>query len=260
MLTEPVLFRARNELKELRMIALFTDFGLTGPYTGQVKAVLALRAPGSPVVDLFADLPAGNVKAGAYLLAAYARWFVPPIVFLAVVDPGVGSSRRALVVEADGRFFVGPDNGLFELVLRRAVTLRVWEIVWRPATISASFHGRDLFAPVAARLAAAGPDPAMLRAATACPMPDWPHDLAEIVYVDGFGNAMTGLRAAALPATAQLAAGGQVLRRARTFSDVAAGTAFWYENSSGLAEIAVNCGRAAAALALAPGAPVTVIS
>jgi S-adenosyl-L-methionine hydrolase (adenosine-forming) len=72
------------------------------------------------VVDLFADLPAGKPKSAAYLLAAYAPWFAPPIVFLAVVDPGVGSTRRAVVVEGDGRFYVGPENGLFELLLRRA--------------------------------------------------------------------------------------------------------------------------------------------
>ncbi len=242
------------------MIALFTDFGLTGPYIGQVKAVLARSAPGVEAIDLFADLPAGNVKAAAYLLAAYAQWFAPPIVFLAVVDPGVGSSRQALVVEADGRLYVGPDNGLFELVLRRAATRRVWEIMWRPPALSASFHGRDLFAPVAARVAAEGPDPAMLRAATACVMPDWPDDLVEIVYVDTFGNAMTGMRAGILPPGAQLAAGGRVVSYARTFSDVPAGTAFWYENANGLVEIAVNGGSAASALALAPGAPVAVVT
>src|SRR5271156_6071195 len=111
-----------------RMIALFTDFGLAGPYNGQVKAVLALRAPAMPVVDLFADLPTGKPKPAAYLLAAYGPWFPPGTVILAVVDPGVGSERRAVVVEADGRFYVGPDNGLFELVRRRASNARSWEI------------------------------------------------------------------------------------------------------------------------------------
>ena len=120
------------------MIALFTDFGLSGPYTGQVKAVLAREAPGVPIVDLFADLPAGNPKSAAYLLAAYAVWFAPPIVLLAVVDPGVGGTRRAIVVEADGRFYVGPENGLFESVLRRAGSVRGWEIVWRPDSLSPS--------------------------------------------------------------------------------------------------------------------------
>jgi S-adenosylmethionine hydrolase len=242
------------------MIALFTDFGLAGPYTGQVKAVLARQAPGVPVIDLFADLPAGSPKPAAYLLAAYAGWFAPPIVFLAVVDPGVGSSRRAVVVEADGRFYVGPENGLFELVVRRAASARCWEITWRPQVLSASFHGRDLFAPVAARLAVAGADRAMLRATQTAAVSDWPDELGEIIYIDHFGNAISGLRAAALPATAKLAAGGQQLARAGTFADVPAGTAFWYENANGLAEIAVNCGRADAVLGLGIGSRLTIVS
>ena len=240
------------------MIALFTDFGLAGPYTGQVKAVLADRAPGMPVVDLFADLPAGRPKPAAYLLAAYGPWFPPGTVVLAVVDPGVGSERRGVVVEADGRFYVGPDNGLFELLRRRAAA-RSWEIVWRPALLSASFHGRDLFAPVAARLAVGGPDAAILREAELSRVPDWPDDLPEIVYVDHYGNAMTGLRATVPPAAARLAVGGHALARARTFSDVTPGSAFWYENANGLAEIAVNAGRADAALGLAIGSPVAII-
>src|SRR5437660_11357155 len=110
------------------MIVLFTDFGLAGPYTGQVNAVLHETAPGVPVVSLFADAPSGRPKASAYLLAAYAAWFPPGTVFLCVVDPGVGSDRRAVVADADGRLYVGPDNGLFELVLRRAARARLWEI------------------------------------------------------------------------------------------------------------------------------------
>ncbi len=135
------------------MIILFTDFGLHGPYTGQMKAVLHREAPGVPIVDLFADAPAGDPKAASYLLAAYDDWFGPGTVFLCVVDPGVGGARPALIVEADGRWYVGPGNGLFELVLRRAREARRWDIAWRPERLSASFHGRDLFAPVAAMLA-----------------------------------------------------------------------------------------------------------
>ena len=102
------------------MIVLFTDFGLHGPYTGQMKAVLHQWAPGIPVVDLFADAPVGNPKASAYLLAAYAVWFPAGTVFLCVVDPGVGGMRPAIILKADGRWYVGPGNGLFELVQRRA--------------------------------------------------------------------------------------------------------------------------------------------
>ena len=242
------------------MIALFTDFGLAGPYTGQVKAVLAQRAPGIPVVDLFADLPRGKPRPAAYLLAAYAAWFPPGTVIVAVVDPGVGSTRRAAAVEADGRVYVGPDNGLFEIVLRRARNTRGWEIVWRPELLSASFHGRDLFAPIAAEFASDGAPAAMLHPIEITRVAEWPDDLPEIVYVDHYGNAMTGLRATAVPAAARLGAGGRILTRARTFSDAVPGSAFWYENSNGLAEIAVNAGRADAALGLAVGSPVTILA
>jgi S-adenosylmethionine hydrolase len=102
------------------LIVLFTDFGLQGPYTGQMKAVLAQMAPNRPVIDLFADAPIGNPKASAYLLAAYAAWFPAGTVFLCVVDPGVGGKRPAIVVEANSKWYVGPGNGLFELVQRRA--------------------------------------------------------------------------------------------------------------------------------------------
>src|SRR5438034_4574389 len=145
------------------MIVLFTDFGVEGPYTGQMTAVLQQTAPAVPVVSLFADLPPGQPKPAAYLLAAYARWFAAGTVFVCVVDPGVGSERGALIVEADGRFYVGPDNGLFEIVPRRAARAAVWQITWRPGALSASFHGRDLFAPVAARLAR-GETPAAMAA------------------------------------------------------------------------------------------------
>ena len=135
------------------MIVLFTDFGLHGPYTGQVKAVLHQMAPGVPAIDLFADAPVGNPKASAYLLAVYATWFPVGTVFLCIVDPGVGGIRPAIVLEADSRWYVGPGNGLFELVQRRATKTRSWDIDLRPERLSASFHGRDLFAPVAAMLA-----------------------------------------------------------------------------------------------------------
>ena len=238
------------------MIVLFSDFGLEGPYIGQVKAVLAREAPGVPVVDLFSDAPPCDPKAGAYLLPAFTREFGPGSVFLCVVDPGVGGPRRPVIVEADGRFFVGPGNGLFELVMRRAATPRLLEITWRPQRLSASFHGRDLFAPVAARIARGETPLAEPRDATVRPGGDWPDDLAEIVYVDRFGNCMTGLRASSLPPEACLEAPGVRLARRRTFSDVGEGEAFCYENANGLIEIAVNRGRADRVLGLAVGAPV----
>jgi S-adenosyl-L-methionine hydrolase (adenosine-forming) len=238
------------------MIVLCTDFGLEGPYTGQVKAVLARSAPAVPVIDLFADLPPFRPQLAAYLLAAYGEAFVAGDVILAVVDPGVGSARAALVLEAGGRWYVGPDNGLFEIVQRRAGAVRCWTIDWRPPAMSATFHGRDLFAPVAARLARGEPPPGTAAAPTR--RLDWPDDLAEIVYIDRYGNAMTGSRAALLPAGSQLEAGGVRIARARTFGDVPPGDLLWYANANGLAEIAAHGASAAARLKLAPGSRVVV--
>ncbi len=240
------------------MIVLFTDFGLEGPYLGQVRAVLHREAPGVPVVDLFADAPAFDAMASAYLLAAYAEAFAEGSAFLCVVDPGVGGVRTPLVVRAAGRWYVGPDNGLLAIAARRAGAAQAWRITWRPERLSASFHGRDLFAPVAARLARGEAPPG-----DACPLSalaghDWPDDLGRVVYIDRFGNVMTGLRAETLTADTVLVAGGRRLARARTFSDVAPGDAFWYENANGLAEIAVNQGQAAARLGLAVGEPIDI--
>jgi S-adenosylmethionine hydrolase len=244
-----------------RMIVLFTDFGLTGPYTGQMKAVLRSLAPAIPVIDLFADAPPRAPKPCAYLLAAYAGWFPAGSVFLAVVDPGVGSARAPLVIEADGRRYVGPDNGLFEIVLRRAQTARSWEITWRPDAIAPSFHGRDLFAPVAARLALGETPPGRERMTDIGRQASWPDDLPEIVYIDHYGNAITGMRASALADDMVLRTpSGAAIARARTFSDVPAGAALWYENANGLAEIAVNLGRADSALGLAIGAPLAIVA
>ena len=136
------------------MIVLFTDFGVEGPYLGQVKAVLWQHAPMVPVIDLFADAPAQRPRESAYLLAAYAGAFPPGCVFLGVVDPGVGGERRAVAARVDGRWLVGPDNGLFELMLRRGDAAEQFVIAPPSAGVSASFHGRDVFAPIAGRLAA----------------------------------------------------------------------------------------------------------
>src|SRR3954447_23998976 len=163
------------------MIVLFTDFGLAGPYTGQVTAVLQREAPSVPVISLFADAPAGMPKPSSYLLAAYAAWFPAGTVLLCVIDPGVGGNRRALIAAAEGRCYVGPDNGLFEIVLRRAAAAqgaaqgatRCWEITWRPELLSASFHGRDLFAPIAAWLARGETPDTVAHSAAPTRFADW---------------------------------------------------------------------------------------
>lgn len=235
------------------MIVTCTDFGTTGPYLGQVHAVLARAAPGVPVIDLFADAPAFDPQSTGYLLAAYATSFPLGTVFLCVVDPGVGTGRAPVIAQAGERWYVGPDNGLLDVVVRRARGARWWDIDWRPAQLSASFHGRDLFAPVAALLARGGfpeateYDPHGRIDRTA------PEDLAQVVYIDVYGNAMTGWRAENAHVGWRLLTGGRALPHARTFGEVQPGTAFWYGNSNGLVEIAVNRGSAAATLGLAIG-------
>ena len=239
------------------LIVMFTDFGLEGPYVGQVKAVLASQAPQSTVIDLFADAPAHDPEAAAYLLAAYSGGFPPGTVFLCVVDPGVGDRNRApVVVSADGHWFVGPDNGLFNVIASRAKETKWFDITWRPDHLSNSFHGRDLFAPVAAMLAVGREIPGDERAAN--DTDPWPGDLEKIIYIDNFGNAITGIRAASLGAKDQLTAGGHTLQRARTFSDVPENEGMWFENANELAEIAVNCGRADQEFDLVVGTDVTV--
>jgi len=241
------------------MIVLFTDFGLTGPYTGQMIAVIHHVAPDATVIPLFADAPASRPRPSAYLLAAYAAWFPAGTIFLCVVDPGVGGSRRPVVAEADSRLYVGPDNGVFDLVLRRAADSRLWEIGWRPPALSASFHGRDLFAPVAGMLAKGELITTLARQSDDRSADrDWPDDLAEIVYVDHYGNALTGLRGGVVPPDAHLGVDGRKIAPATTFSSVPEGDAFWYVNSNGLAEIAVNQGRADDVLRLAIGSKVAI--
>ncbi len=134
------------------MIVLFTDFGLEGPWIGQVEAVLHQQAPGVPVVNLFADLPPFDIRSAACLLPAYSSRFPSGTVFLCVVDPGVGGERPGVIVQAGDHWFVGPNEGLFALLARRAAQVKCWELPAAGAA-SASFHARDVFAPAAARLA-----------------------------------------------------------------------------------------------------------
>ncbi|OGI51846.1 MAG: hypothetical protein A3B81_01465 [Candidatus Muproteobacteria bacterium RIFCSPHIGHO2_02_FULL_65_16] len=234
------------------MIALFTDFGLVDPYVGQMHAALARAAPGIPVIDLFHAVPDFDIRAGAYLLPAYVNEFPEGTVFVCVVDPGVGGARRPVLVQADGRRYVGPDNGLFHILARRAGAHECREILWRPEKLSASFHGRDLFAPAAARLAC-GEAPESAPTTLTAPEGEWPDDLPVVIYIDHYGNAVTGLRAEKIGPDATLKTGRRAVKYARVFDAVAPGKAFWYENANGLVEIAVNQGSAARALGLKLG-------
>lgn len=232
------------------MIALFTDFGWNGPYVGQIHALVASDPEPPTVIDLMHDAPRCNPRASAHLLAALEKQLPLQAIVVAVVDPGVGTERRPIVVEADGRLFVGPDNGLLDVVSARAKRLTWWDIDVQPNTEAATFHGRDLFAPVAAclergdRFSGTRVEPRFERAAEG--------ELPEIIYIDEFGNAATGLHAPRDPGSS-LCIGNEVFLPARTFADVAPGEGMWLVNSLGLVEVAVNQGSAAENFSLGVG-------
>jgi hypothetical protein len=239
-------------------ICLFTDFGAADLYVGQVKAVLDARAPGVRVIDLLHDAPAFDVKAAAHLLAALVSRIPTGQVVIGVVDPGVGTARGAVAVRADSNWYVGPDNGLFSVVSARATRCEIWRLPAASADAAPSFHGRDVFAPVAAAIATDCLTEIGAAPAGGLEVDLGARDLAEVIYLDHYGNAWTGLRAAAVPPTRRLSVAGHELAHARVFDEAPPGAAFWYENSSGLVEIAVNRGSAARALGLEVGAPVAL--
>jgi S-adenosylmethionine hydrolase len=275
------------------LVTLTTDFGTTDGYAGAVKGVLAARAPSARTLDLAHDVPPGDVAAAAWLLARAVPFFPPATIHLAVVDPGVGTARRRLLMDAAGRILIGPDNGVFSLVLRalgeplQAVALDPERLPPPPAR-SVVFEGRDVFAPAAAEVANAiasapaasadgslggragrpgAPDaPAPDLTRWGCPVDDWirlpwPEPLrdgdgwlGEVVTVDRFGNAVTNLTRA--HGGGVLEAAGAVVPRGRAYADAGAGEALALEGSSGLIEIAVNGGSAARVLGLRVGTAV----
>lgn len=238
------------------MIALYTDFGLNDPYVGQVKAKLAACAPGHTVIDLLHQSPDFDALAGAHLLSALAGHVPHGTVCLAVVDPGVGTPRDAVVMMAQGRWFVGPDNGLLSVLAARARDVQCWRIAWQPAHAAASFHGRDLFAPIAAEIATGNFPVHKLAMIAGLTVQFDAHDLARVIYIDHYGNAWTGMRS--VPAGARVWAGGQPFRHSETFGFVAQGQGFWFMNSVGLLELAVNRGSAEHTFGLKLGDPVEV--
>jgi len=205
------------------------------------------------VVDALHDAPAFAIEPAAHLLAALAPRYPRNAVFFAVVDPGVGGARDAIVVRADGRSFVGPDNGLFSILWQRAQRASCQRIAWRPQRLSNSFHGRDLFAPVAAALTKRVPrgwlEP---KGRPDVRLPA--EDLAQVIYIDHYGNAMTGIRAASVSPRSKVRVNAKTLGRVDTF-DAARGP-FWYENSIGLVEIAAPRASAAPLLRLKVGSPI----
>ena len=211
-----------------------------------------MRAPRVPVIDALHDAPDFAIEPAAHLLFSVASEYPAGSVFLAVVDPGVGGRRDAIVVQADGRSFVGPDNGLLSLLWARSRSRKCWRIAWRPKRLTSSFHGRDLFAPVAAALATKRIPRSWLTRKAEPEVRLEGDDLARIIYIDHYGNAVTGLRQ--VRTDWRVRAGGRTLTYARTFE--AARGPFWYENSMGLVEIAAPRRSAAKLLRLSLGSRV----
>lgn len=217
-----------------------------------MESVLRQTAPTVPVINLLSNAPTADPRLSSYLLAALRYSFPVNSIFLAVVDPGVGSERKAVVLQADGQTFVGPDNGLLNSVAVQSQNVQWSEITWRPEHCSMSFHGRDIFAPIAVKLAISAADD-LLQPFSRNDLSDWLEDLAEVIYFDHYGNAMTGLRYSDSLSGKTLTINDIRIKQADTFSAVEEQQVFWYKNSSGLVEIAVNKGRAEQQLALRLG-------
>jgi hypothetical protein len=267
-------------------IFLLTDFGAHDQYVGQVKAVIAGIAPGAPIHDLSHEVEPFAVDEGAWMLECALPFLPPGAVVMAVVDPGVGTTRRPIAVVREGRAFVGPDNGLLSACLpddRRAtvspeggacllppVEVEAREISshrFRLSNVSHTFHGRDIFAPAAAHLAAGldhrelGPSIAEIQA-----LPPFRGATASygslegrIIHVDRFGNLITTIREGQIFESAVVEVAGRVVsRRVQAFADAPPGTPCCYADSSGFLAIAINQESAARVLGVGRGEPVRV--
>ncbi|GIW72922.1 MAG: hypothetical protein KatS3mg102_2464 [Planctomycetota bacterium] len=260
-------------------IALLTDFGPASAYVGAMKGVIARLAPGIPVLDLAHDITPQAVDEASFVLLHTYRYFPDDTVFACVVDPGVGTGRGVLAVAAGGRRFVAPDNGLLADVLAAEPHARVHAVTARELfvePVSDTFHGRDVFAPVAAWLARGlavarlGPPCTPLpapwrvraaaeRAGEAAPVAGWRR--GRVRTVDRFGNLVTDIAVPEGVAALRAArlAGRTIAVRARTFGEAPEdGTPFLYVGSYGTLEIACRGGSAAAALGIGRGAEVAL--
>jgi len=241
------------------VITLLTDFGTADGYVGEMKGVIYAMLPQAQVVDIAHDVAPQDVDGARLAIARYWRRFPLGTVHLVVVDPGVGTARAALAVHSDGRFLVGPDNGVLSPALLRA-DARVVELAM-PAQASATFHGRDVFAPAATRLAGGSPlealgttydAPVLRRTPEARRQADGTVS-GEVIAVDRFGNLITNLVA---PRGGSVMLGGRVVPIVRSYGDGASGDVVALTGSSGLLEIAVRDGSACRTLEAARGVPV----
>ena len=220
---------------------------------GQLKSAVYNIAPHARIIDLIHDLPVFRPKSCAYLLASFLEHIPDHSIVVGVVDPGVGSGRTAIVVESGGYTFIGPNNGLFAIITKKFTDTRVSAIEVTKEPVAKTFHGRDVFAPVAAQIAAALPVKCTPVAYKELIGADWPSTSNEIIYVDHFGNAVTGIAANQCNMNTAIMIKGHKLGYAETFSKAKAGECFWYYNSNNLIEIASREASAEKKLQLSVG-------
>jgi S-adenosyl-L-methionine hydrolase (adenosine-forming) len=261
-------------MSDRRIVTLLTDFGGMDGYVAAVKGVVLSLAPDAVIVDASHEIAPQDVRAGAWVLGQYWASYPEGSIHLAVVDPGVGTDRAALLVEADGRIVLAPDNGILMWVLRQASRVRLARLrpdVHRPGEISTTFHGRDVFAHAAGLLAGGQARPEDLSEVTKeIVMPSWavvrkePERLVgEIVHVDRFGNLVTNIsrrQADEMGWAAYVVQAGALTSIAlkRTYGEVEPGTVLALYGASDTLEIAVSGGSAAVQTKLMRGMPVIV--
>ncbi len=254
----------------MTLVTLTTDFGHADPFVGIMKGVIAARAPGVPVIDVTHGIPPQDVRAGALVLRHALPFFPNGSVHVAVVDPGVGGPRRPICVETRDALLVGPDNGLLSLAAPPATVVRIIHLTEERfflAPRSVTFHGRDVFAPVAAALAA-GTDPGVLGPIVADmqrielpePRREGERLIGEVLYVDRFGNAVTNVPETAFPRrdVSITIRGVSISGIAASYGAVAPGEPVAVVGSWGLVEVAVRDGSAAQRLGVRVGDPVEV--
>jgi S-adenosyl-L-methionine hydrolase (adenosine-forming) len=244
------------------VIVLLSDFGHLDPYVGQMKGVLLRESPDASVVDLCHEVDAHNIMQASFLLQASHSHFPPQSIFLNVVDPGVGSGRSIVLAKRENQLFLAPDNGLLSFLIDEPALW--WRVGANFRSSSSTFHGRDIFAPLAARLALGAAPPSM--GSPIAPDTLVRHDLVwatgeknvlecTVLHVDRFGNCLLNLRAENLPhhGGAWILDEGRVVIKAATYADLAPGQLGLLEGSQGVMELAINQGSCALLLDLYPG-------
>jgi len=253
------------------VVALLTDFGLKDHYVGVLKGVVAGICPEAALIDITHDIPAQDVRTAAFELESSWCYFPPGTVILAVVDPGVGTERRAIGARIGERFFVGPDNGLFDLIVQVQTPAEAVELGnprYARAMVSRTFEGRDRFAPAAAWLARGTPLAEFGAAIDLSPRLVWPAPTVadacvsgEVSHVDRFGNLVTNISRRVWPAVldvVEIRVGDAPARLVRTYAEAPEGELVALFGSTERLEIAVTGGSASARLGVGSGAPVRV--